>query len=299
MKPIITPAAAEHVSRRCRAGLLALIMMLYFSAPAAAVTFRRASSNVADAFHNILNLRPSDTSNWRLGVGPTINPEFEGGKAYRIEPAPVISLRYRDVLRVDNNQVDFTAFDQVFDLGEDVGHGRFSAGPVLNLDFGRHESDSKALRGLGNIGIAVEVGGFVSVDFERATVDAEMSQDIAEGHHGATLDLHGTVKLYRGEKLTIAPDLVVTWATARYMKSFFGITGAQSVASGLPAFRAGSGFKSANISLLGNYDIAAHWSLLGSVGYKRLLGDAAASPLVRLRGSSNQWTSSAFVVYVF
>jgi outer membrane scaffolding protein for murein synthesis (MipA/OmpV family) len=275
------------------------LAILHMPSPANAGTFRRISTNVADALHNVLDLRPSDTTDWRLGVGPTINPDFEGSKDYRIEPAPVISLRYRDVLKVDNNEVDFTAFDQVLDLGDTVGRTRFSTGPVMNLDFGRHESDSKDLRGLGNIGMSVEFGGYVSFDFERASIEAEMSQDVANGHHGATLDLHGAIKLYKGEKLMVAPDLVVTWATARYMKSFFGITGTQSAASGLPTFRAGAGFKNASLSLLASYDIARHWSVLAHVGYTRLMGDAAASPLVRLRGAADQLTAGTFVVYVF
>jgi len=274
-------------------------MLLSVGAPAQAQNFKNTAANVADAIHNILDLRPSDTSNWRLGVGPTINPEFEGGKNYTIKPAPVVSLRYRDVLRVDNNQVDFTAFDEVFDMGEDIGRVKFDAGPVVNLDFGRNEHDAAALRGLGNIGVAVELGGFVRLTTGHATFDAEMSQDVANGHHGATLDLHSSVVIYRGEKLTLAPDIVLTWATARYMKSFFGITQTQSNASGLPVFRAGSGFKNVTFSLLANYDLSRHWSILAVGGYKRLIGDAAASPLVQLRGSPSQWSGSTFIVYAF
>ncbi|TAL04207.1 MAG: MipA/OmpV family protein [Rhodospirillaceae bacterium] len=267
--------------------------------PARALPLQDTASNVADALHNILDLRPSDTTDWRLGVGPVINPKFEGSRAYTIQPAPMISVRYRDVLKVDNNQIDFTAFDQVFDLGEGVGKLKLDAGPVMNLDFGRHASDSPALKGLGNIGVAVELGGYVSVRVGRVKFDAEMSQDIADGHHGADLDLHSSLVLYRNDKLTIAPDIVLTWATARYMKSFFGITQTQSNASGLPVFRAGSGFKNATLSLLGNYDLSAHWSLLANIGYKRLLGDAAASPLIKLRGSADQWTGGTYIVYAF
>ena len=97
-----------------------------------------------------------------------------------------------------------------------------------NPDFGRRASDSPALRGLGNIGVSVEFGGYMSVRVGPIKLDAEMSQDVADGHHGADLDLHSSLVVYRDKRLTLAPDIVVTWVTARYMKSFFGITQTQS-----------------------------------------------------------------------
>jgi outer membrane scaffolding protein for murein synthesis (MipA/OmpV family) len=99
--------------------------------------------------------------------------------------------------------------------------------------------------------------------------------------------------------VTIAPTVVLTWATARYMKSFFGITQAQSLASGLPTFRAGTSLKDVSLSVLGSFDLSRHWSIFSDVGYKRMLGDAADSPLVQLRGAVDQWHGSVFAVYAF
>ena len=59
----------------------------------------------------------------------------------------------------------------VFDLGEEMGSAKFDAGPVMNLDFGRSESDSPALKGLGNIGFSLETGGFVSFKNDPARAD--------------------------------------------------------------------------------------------------------------------------------
>jgi outer membrane protein len=274
-------------------------VFLLCPAPAGALPLGRQVAAMTDAFHNILNLRPSDATNWRLGIGPSIAPTFEGGDRYSIQPAPMISVHYRDVLKVENNNIDFTAFDQVLDLGGGLS-GRFDFGPVVNLDFGRSEHDDyQALHGLGNIGTAVEIGGYMSLNLGRLILDAEMSQDIADGHGGADLDLHGALLLYQDAKLTVAPDVTVTWVTARYMKSFFGVTETQSIASGLPTYRPGSGFKNATFSLLTAYDVSPHWSVLAHVAYKRMLDGAAASPIVQLRGDPEQWYGGLFVVRVF
>ncbi len=90
-----------------------------------------------------------------------------------------------------------------------------------------------------------------------------------------------------------------TWATGKYMRSFFGVTPAQSAASRLPVFAPGSGFKDIGVEASANYVFASRWAVVGTVGYKRLIGGAADSPLVRLRGSANQMALQAFLVYSF
>jgi MipA family protein len=73
-----------------------------------------------------------------------------------------------------------------------------------------------------------------------------------------------------------------------YAGSFFGVTPAASAASGLAAFDTGSGLKDVGLTLIGNYEVTETWSVTGIAGYTRLLGDAAASPIVSERGSPNQ-----------
>ena len=83
------------------------------------------------------------------------------------------------------------------------------------------------------------------------------------------------------------------------MRPYFGVSTAQAAASGYPVFRPGAAFKDVSLSLSGNYAIAPRWSVVGSAGYKRLMGGAADSPLVRLAGSASQTSFSAFVVYQY
>src|SRR6185369_17760216 len=120
--------------------------------------FDRAIGSFSGAIANTLDLRPQDVTNLRLGLGPGYSPAFEGSRDYKLHAVPVVSLQYRDVLRVNNNDVDFTAFDHVLDLGEDVGAAHLEIGPSVSLDFGRSESDSLDLKGMGGVGFALELG---------------------------------------------------------------------------------------------------------------------------------------------
>ena len=267
--------------------------MLCTAAQAQSLT--RVFDDLGSAVKNTLTLRPQDVTNISLGVGPAVTPRFEGSREYQIRPVPVFSLRYRDVLRVTNNDIDFTAFDKVF---EDSG-GTISIGPSINFDFGRSEDDSHKLRGLGDVGFSTEIGAYADYAIGPAAVRLEVGQDIAGGHKGALAELSASMTLLRGQRFGVGASGSLTWASAKYLNSFFGVTRAQAVASGLPQFHAGSSFKNAGLNLNANYALTEHWTLLSTFGYQRLLGDAAASPLVQRRGAADQGHFSAFVMYTY
>jgi outer membrane scaffolding protein for murein synthesis (MipA/OmpV family) len=83
------------------------------------------------------------------------------------------------------------------------------------------------------------------------------------------------------------------------MDSFFGIDGAQSAASGLEPFEAEAGLKDVGLSLRLNYGLTERWSILASGEYRRLLGDAADSPIVADEGSADQLQSFVALGYRF
>ena len=64
------------------------------------------------------------------------------------------------------------------------------------------------------------------------------------------------------------------------MESFFSVTSKQSGASGLPTYKAEAGIKDINISVTAGYPITNRWRVGAKVEYKRLVGDAADSPIV-------------------
>src|SRR6516165_7042691 len=78
-------------------GALFAVAVLVTAAPARAQLIDRTLGNITNSIQNVLDLRPSDTTDWRLGLGPYISPAFEGSREYKIRPAPLISVRYRDV----------------------------------------------------------------------------------------------------------------------------------------------------------------------------------------------------------
>ena len=85
---------------------------------------------------------------------------------------------------------------------------------------------------------------------------------------------------------------------------YFTVSPAGAVASGLPTFRASSGWKNVGVNALVGVDFdgdLTNGGLAGFVtgGYTRLLNDAKRTPLTSIRGDSDQWLAGAGLAFTF
>ncbi len=285
-----------------RLSAIALVMTAAVHVPldARAQNLDQGLSGLTDMLQIAVDMLPPDVTSVRLGLGPVLSTKYEGSDDYKVQPVPVVSLRYRDIVEIDNNEVKITAFNRLFGTNATVGGAAFRVGPLISLNFGRKARRSTDLRGMGNVGTALELGGFASFVWENGTrARLRVRQDIVSGHSGAlvTVDLNRT--FYRGERFNVGGGVSGTWASGPYMRSYFGVSAAQAAASGYPRFTPGAAFKDVSLGLSANYSISPRWSVVGASGYKRLMGAAADSPIVRQVGSANQLSLSAFAVYTF
>ncbi len=287
-------ARQSWVAATCAAA--ALVMLT----PAAqAQSIERAATGLTDTLQSAIDLLPEDVTNIRLGLGPAISPAYEGSDDYKIQPVPVISLRYKNLIEVDNNEIKIIAFNHGFQSGTRFAGGTLRFGPLVSLNFGRSEGDSTDLVGMGDVGTSLELGAFVSYTVNKTRVRVRARQDVLGGHNGATVQFDVAQTFYRDGRFALSGSVSSMFATVNYMKSFFGVNGRQAAASGLPFYHPGSGFKDVTVGTNGSYAFSAQWSLVANASYERLLGDAAASPLVATRGSRNQFSLSTFAVYTF
>jgi outer membrane scaffolding protein for murein synthesis (MipA/OmpV family) len=97
---------------------------------------------------------------------------------------------------------------------------------------------------------------------------------------------------------------LITAATASFISGdyadrMFGISAAGSAASGLAPYDPDGGLKDVGVAVIATYEWTDHWSgtLIGS--YKRLVGDAADSPVVKDRGSADQFFAGVSIGYAF
>jgi len=293
-----------HMIRTSRFGLAApaLVAAALAAPPAQAQNFERVSTGITDAVQDAVDLLPEGVSNFRLGLGPVINADYEGSDHYKVNPVPVVSLRIKNVVEIDNNEIKLTALRRFSGSDGNMGRGNtLRAGPLVSINFGRGEGDSPDLRGMGGVGTGFELGGFVAYYFNdaKSRVRLRARQDVVDGHGGALISADFNQVFIRSAKYNLGGVAAVTWASGAYMRSYFGVNPTQAAASGYPVHRPGNGVKDVTFALNANYVLTERWSLVGNVSYKRLLGGAADSPIVRLVGSPNQMSYSTFIVYSF
>ena len=100
-------------------------------------------------------------------------------------------------------------------------------------------------------------------------------------HDGLLVDVGASYDILQYGPASVALNASASFANARYMRSFYGVSAQQSAASGIAAYnpRAGLQWSTAGISVT----TPLHPNVLAivSLGYTRLAGPAASSPYVR------------------
>lgn len=257
--------------------------------PNSAVSRGAASNSAASNGASIKDWKVS------LGAGALYQPEYEGSDEYDIDPAPLLMVSYRDLVFLRGTTLGANTFTWQGPRDGD----KLQIGPLVRYQFGRDEDDSDDLRGMGDIDGGVDLGGFITYGIGAWTAGLTVFQDVSGSHDGFTAKLSGGHRHAFTPKLRLRSELYTTWADESYTEAFFGVTAAQSTRSGMRAYQPGSGIKDVGLNLDLDYSLTEHWGLTGRLGYKRMLGDAADSPLVKDRGSDNQFTTGLFLSYRF
>ncbi|MDF0498062.1 MipA/OmpV family protein [Bradyrhizobium yuanmingense] len=241
-----------------------------------------------------LPMLPSPSGNWTVmvGIGGEYKPEFVGSNNGKFLPIPIFSIRRAgsiDQFRGPRDSASIALLDV----------GNFRAGPAFKYVASRKADKYAELTGLGNVDAAYELGGFVEyypVDWLR--LRSELRQGMG-GHTGTVADVSADVIVPLIQRLTISAGPRFTWKSANATAPYFGVTDTQALASGLPRYDARGGAHSVGFGSQISYRINPQWEVHAYVEYQKLLGDVADSPLVKLRGSSNQTTVGLGASYSF
>jgi outer membrane protein len=241
-----------------------------------------------------LPLVPSASGSWTVmvGVGGEYKPDFEGAKGAMLSPVPIFSIRRAGSPENFHGARD-SASIALFDFGN------LRAGPAVKFVSSRKADNYSELQGLGDVKATVEVGGFVEyfpVDWFRTRVETRQGLG---GQQGVVADFSADFIVPLLQRFTISAGPRFTYESTKATSPYFGIDAVQAMATGLPAFDAQGGAHSAGAGAQLTYRFNPQWEVRTSVEYERLLGDAAKSPLVALRGSANQTTFTVGASYSF
>jgi outer membrane protein len=227
-----------------------------------------------------------------LGIEGRLQPNFEGASNYEVLPYPIVSIRKAGTPR------DFTSPFDGFSIAA-LTIGQFRVGPTMKLGLPRYEKDDPALHGLGDVPWKVEIGGFAEFwPLQWLRARAEVRQGVS-GHHGLVADLSSDVVIPASKIVTVSAGPRLSLATAEALRPYFGVTPAQSAASGLPVYDPSGGLHSIGFGTQARQQWTPQWATNMYVEYDHLLGSAADSPIVARAGSPNQVTVGVGLSYTF
>lgn len=230
-------------------------------------------AGAAQAAGNLLLLEsPPKASTYAAGGSVWSLPQFPGA-------------RKRDTMVLP--ALDYAGANGVF-VSTDLGLGwnlaptkDVQAGVRLWPQFGRSRKDAPA--GLDPIGDRLQAQAFANWQLgEIALLQSGLLYGAGRDRNASQLELGVTSGIPLGDDL-IGIGLSASWGDRRFRQDYFGISAAESRASGLPAVQFNGGRIDSALTLSFEHKFDAHWRVSGQVVASRLAGDLARSAVVQSR----------------
>lgn len=275
----------------CIAGLFAMVL----AGPAMAQEAAEGEPSVFDG-------------DWlSVGVGVGYGPSYDGSDDYVAYPIPAVQGVLGGI--GINPRPGGFALDFLPAAKDGVS---LDIGPSFRLRSSRAQQiKDPVVRSLGKLDRAVEVGPHLGMTIPRVfhqydslSVGADVRWDVAGAHKGMVIAPSVTYFTPLSRGVAVALGFDAEYADGDFADYYYSVSPAQSVASGLPAFSAGSGFTKAGVTLIGGIDLNGDlldggFALVFGAGYARMLGDAKDSPFTSVRGSADQFLGAVGLGYTF
>ena len=226
-----------------------------------------------------------------LGLGVGLAPDYEGSEDYTGVLIPHASAVWSNHMAFDllGNKAKFNF----------IPSPNWKGGLVAEFIPERDDVDNNKVDKLDDVDTSIMLGGFFGWENQSFSASIEAMADVADGNDGAIIRLNGGHRLMINQQWRMGFGAFITWADEDYTESYFGINLVDSANSGLSTYDADEGFKDVGLNFRITYQPWQNWGLMGLATYKRLVGDAADSPVVEDEGNENQFTGGVLVFYKF
>lgn len=226
-----------------------------------------------------------------LGAGIERMPEWIGAPDHRNQAIPYVDIEIPGVGELS------TADGLNLDL---IDGDKLHGGLYGNYLWGRtRDGLGPRLGGIVNsLGPRVQAGGYLEYHpSKQFSYGANLSHD-TEGA-GAYLNIYADYQLPNLGYIEHEFELQWQSMNGAAMNRFFGLNAAQATALGVPTWRPGAGSQQIGLEYDAFIPTSQHTGFALSLGYTRLLGQAANSPLVSRFGKRNQFSQTLAFVYHF
>ncbi len=215
------------------------------------------------------------------GGGVDVAPRYSGSDKSRVTAAQVVDYAMANGF--------FISTTRGLGYGNRVGNSDYSA--ALSYRAGRKDRDvssdsiasgSDYLRGMGDIkGSAVVVPGLGYRITDWLNVQLQAEVPVSERDNGEAVHFGIASPLYTSPENSVTLALTGNWGSSKYMQTYYGVSAAQSAASGFARHDAGSGIYAYSLNSDWTHKLTSRWSLLAAAGVTQLTGEAGDSPIVQ------------------
>jgi outer membrane protein len=247
------------------------------------------------------------SDNFTIGLGASYVPSYEGSDDYQISGAALLRGRVSG----------FTFYSRAtalyFDLIREAPNAPLNVelGPMANVRFDRSSRiEDDRVEALGELDTAIELGGFAGLtkngvlhgyDFLTARID--VVRDVTDTHDSTVIAPNLEYGTPLSTTFFIGASLSAEHVGGRYARTYYGVTPAGALASGLAPYDPDGGWKNARGTLLGTWslsgDLRRGLALFAVGSYSRMLGDFKRSPIVADAGDADQYFAALGLSYTF
>jgi len=291
------PRAARRPVWLGGAALLACQAALpsWAQAPAVAATAGESAGEPTSAPEAAAEPRPR----WGVAVGAvaTLGPEFAGSSRIGFNLQPGLALRWGRVSLASRSAFAVRGEGGAAQGGlrvELLRSDRWRSSLGLRWDSGRDEDSAVELEGLGDVRATLRARLSLGYRFDGGwRAGSSFTTDVLGRGGGWT----GELSIGHDTRLTdatgLGASLTLGMAGRRWQQAYYGVTPEQAARTGYAAYTPGTGLRDLALGLSARTELGSGWALFYGASVSRLVGPAAASPLVSER---NGWGLSAGVV---
>jgi outer membrane protein len=235
-------------------------------------------------------------------IGPVLSlaPEYSGASSRKLSGVPGFYLRYgRISISNAGGFVARRSKDTIFrGLGLNlVSDERLRVNLALRVDTGRRSQKSSGLAGIEDVRRTIRMRATATRQFDHGLkLSASWNTDLLRRGGGNVVDAGIGHDRRLSERTTWGVGAGLSWADHRYLQSYYGVTPAESLASGHPVYTPASGLRDITLATGWRMDINDRWVGFWGASVSRLLGPAAASPLTT---SPRQWALNGGLAWRF
>lgn len=212
-----------------------------------------------------------------VGLGVGYVPEYAGADDSHFVAAPIIEHSFGNGFFASTRRgLGYQTAVNGVGLSAALGYG--GKRDEHDRNFGAGSDD---LKGMGKISGGAQAILAATYQLGNIGLSVGTTQALTKRDNGSTYTIGASAPLYTSASDQLTFNTSAVYGDNKHAQTYYGVTATQSVRSGYRTYQAGSGFESVNAAVNWNHVINPRWSVNSTVGFSRLAGDAADSPLTR------------------